>query len=291
MGPASSTHTIPSFCINWVKHQLAVGNTVTRSQLKNALKNHFENCPWQYGTTKEGTQASWESVDGTFRSMFAAMKNNSGGAKALVGFLKVVNVDGVDYIFDTENTFEKAQLGLSLKRQYEGEDQKYLDIHTETQFNLCAIAKSAGYKIFVPFKNRNSKTSTGFTIAQVFSEQLVENFVGMTSISREIDVIFLEEKEGSLLPVRTYEIENSTGVISGFGRIKSLPVHGVVVDTTGKYKTKYDNYLNESFTELKDKVKYATSKDVFKLSEMLEDLEDDKVLDNEEVKKLILKKI
>ena len=81
MGPSTSTSTIPQFCIQYVKHQNSLANKVTRSDLKNALKQQHETAPWLFGSSKNGTEPpSWKSsVHPTFRSMYSRMKNGTGG--------------------------------------------------------------------------------------------------------------------------------------------------------------------------------------------------------------------
>lgn len=292
MGPASSTSTIPQFCYQYVKHQNSLGNRVTRADLKNALQQQYQTAPWMFGTSKNGNeQASWEtSVHPTFRSMYSRMKNGTGGQSGLEGILKVVNVDGVDYIFDTDDTFLKAVLGLTFKQQIEGINKEPVDIHTLLQFKITSVAVSAGYNVFIPYKNRNSKIENGMTINNVFGEHLVDDFLGMTNITREIDVIVLEKTENGYLPIRSYEVENSTGVVSGISRMKALDCHGVIVSPHSSYKDKFEKYMEESFKEMKGKLTYRSSKEVFKLSESVEEFQGDG-FDQDEIKNLIIKKM
>jgi hypothetical protein len=292
MGPASSTFTIPLFCINHVKHQNGLGNKVTRNDLKSALKMQYDSAPWMFGVSKSGNEpASWEtSVYPTFRSMYSRMKNLSGGQIGLEGKLKVVTVDGVDYVFDLEDTFLKANIGKSFKQYYEGEEPKPTDIHTTLQYKICEIGVAAGYKIFVPYKNRNIKIDNGLTISGVFGEQLVDDFKGITNITREIDVILVDEKDGHMVPVRSYEVENSTGVVSGISRMLALDCIGVVVSPHQQYKEKFDTYMDQSFKEMKGKIIYKSSKEVFKFAEAVEDFQDD-AFSQDEIKNLIDRKI
>jgi hypothetical protein len=291
MGPAKSTSTIPQFCIQYVKYQNTLAVRVTRSDLKNALMQQHKTAPWLFGTSNNGNEpSSWvSSVYPTFRSMYSRMKNGTGGQHGMEDDLKVVVVDGVDYIFDKEDTFLKAQLGLTFKQQVEGVDKEPVDIHTLLQFNLTSVGVAAGLKVFIPFKNRNIKIENGMTINSVFGEHLVDDFIGMSDITREIDVIFLEETEDGFVPYRSYEVENSTGVITGIGRMKALSCHGVIVSPHKQYKEKFEKYMKESFTEMKGKLTYKSSSEIFKFSETVEEYSGDG-LDMGEIKSLILKK-
>jgi hypothetical protein len=275
MGPSSSTSTIPQFCINYVKHQNSLGIKVTKSDLKNALKQQLETAPWLFGTSRNGAEpASWNSsVYPTFRSMYSKMKNGTDGSNGLAGHLKVVVFDGVDYIFDLEDTYLKVNLGKTFKQQFEGEEIKPIDIHTTLQYKICSVAVVAGYKIFVPFKNRNVKIENGLTINSSFGEYMVDTFIGMTNITREIDVIILEETEKGVYPVRSYEVENSTGVVSGISRLMALDCHGVIVSPHKHYKEKFESYMKESFKQNKNKVSYKSSREIFKLAETIEEFQ------------------
>jgi hypothetical protein len=292
MGPATSTSTIPQFCIQYVKYQNSLGNKVTRSDLKNSLKQQHETAPWLFGSSKNGNEpASWESsVHPTFRSMYSRMKNGTGGQSGMENILKVVEVDGVDYIYDLEDTYLKADIGRAFKQYFEGEEVKPTDIHTTLQYKICAVGVAAGYKLFVPFKNRNCKIENGLTIQASFGAYMVDDFKGKTNITREIDVILLEETEGGFIPVRTYEVENSTGVVSGISRIKALNCHGVIVSPHQQYKDKFDKYMEESFKEMKGRVSYKSSKEVFKFAESVEEYQED-AFSQDEIQQLISKKM
>ena len=123
------------------------------------------------------------------------------------------------------------------------------------------------------------------TIAQVFTDDLVDDFEGMTKITKEIDVIFLDEQDGKLIPVRSYEVENSTNVISGVGRMLALKCVGVIVDTQNQYKEKFDMYIKESFSDKKNSLVYRKSSEIYKLSEAFGEYED--AFDKNEMQKMI----
>ena len=292
MGPSTSTSTIPNFCIQYVKYQNSLGIKVTRGDLKNALKQQHETAPWLFGSSKNGNEpASWDSsVHPTFRSMYSRMKNGTGGQAGMEVFLKVIEVDGVDYVFDLEDTYLKADIGRAFKQCYDGEDIKPTDIHTTLQYKICSVGVAAGYKLFVPFKNRNLKIDNGSSIQLSFGAHIVDDFIGKTDITREIDVILLEETPNGFKPIRTYEVENSTGVVSGISRIKALDCNGVIVSPHQQYKDKFEKYMEESFKEMKGRVSYKSSRDIFKLSESVEEFQED-AFSQEEIKILIHKKM
>lgn len=288
MAPTTSTSTIPQFCYNYVKHQNSLGKRVTRSDLKEALYQQYKTAPWLFGTSNSGNEpASWvSSVHPTFRSMYSRMKNGTGGQLGLDIHLKVLTVDGVDYLFDKEDTYLKADLGRTFRQQLEGGEIAIIDIHTTLQFKVCSVGVAAGYKLFVPWKNRNVKIDNGMTIGNVFGDHLVEDFIGMTNITREIDVIFLEQTVDGFLPVRQFEIENSTGVISGIGRMLGLDCKGVIVSPHQQYKDKFEQYIQGPFKDKKDQLVFRTSKGIFKFAESVEEFQND-AFDPSEIRKMI----
>ena len=292
MGPASSTTTIPQFCVNYVKHQNSLGIKVTKGDLKDALRQQLETAPWLFGTSRNGNEpASWiSSVYPTFRSMYSRMKNGSGGQTGLETSLKVIQFDGIDYVFDLDDTYLKVSIGKTFKQQYEGLELEPTDIHTTLQYKICSVAVAAGYKIFVPFKNRNIKIENGLTINSSFGESIVDNFIGMTNITREIDVIILEETENGFKPIRSYEVENSTGVVSGISRIIALDCNGVIVSPHKQYKEKFQNYMKESFKGSVNQVSYKSSREIFKFAESISEVLHENYNSNE-IKTLILKKM
>lgn len=291
MGPSTSTKAIPEFVINYVKFQNSSGNIVTRTDIKNALKQILNQTPWMFGTSNNGKEsASWEkSIYPTFRSMYSRAKNGTGGAKGLEE-LKIITRDGVDYIFHVD-TFLMSSIGFNLSEIYGGGEQKVAkDPHTTLQFLLCRIGRLAGYKVFVPNNNRNAnKADNGLTIGAEFADCLVNDFIGYNDVTRQIDVIFLEEIEGKCIPIKSFEVENSTNVVTGLTRIKALNVSGCIVSTQKSYKNIFDKQLEHTFTELKDKVKYIDGAKVFKISEDFEEYEDSFSID--EIKEYINNKL
>ena len=77
------------------------------------------------------------------------MKNGSGGQTGLETSLKVIQFDGIDYVFDLDDTYLKVSIGKTFKQQYEGLELEPTDIHTTLQYKICSVAVAAGYKIFV----------------------------------------------------------------------------------------------------------------------------------------------
>lgn len=276
MGTSTSTKAIPDFVINYVKFQNSSGNIVTRTDIKNALKQMLNQTPWMFGTSNNGKEyASWEkSIYPTFRSMYSRAKNGSGGSKGLEE-LKIITKEGVDYVFHVD-TFLMSSIGFNLSEIYGGGEQKITkDPHTTLQFLLCRIGRLAGYKLFVPNNNRNAnKADNGLTIGSEFVDNLVNDFVGYNDVTRQIDVIFLDEIDGKLIPIKSFEVENSTNVVSGLTRIKALNVNGCIVSTQKSYKNIFDKQLEYSFTELKDRVKYIDGAKIFKISEDFEEYEE-----------------
>jgi hypothetical protein len=72
--------------------------------------------------------------------------------------------------------------------------------------------------------------------------------------------------------------------------MKALDCTGVIVSPHQQYKDKFDSYLEESFKEMKGKLLYRSSKEVFKFSEDVEEFKGD-AFDIKEIRNLIPKKL
>lgn len=273
MGPSTSTKSIPDFIINYVKYQHIQGVIPKREDIKLALKQQWELTPYVFGSSNDGmTTSDWESsVYPTFRSMYAKAKNNSGGQKGLEE-LTIVTIDGIDMVFHTP-TWLKHSAGASLKEMTGTKLETIKDIHTTAQFTLCNIGRRANCKIYVPNSDRNLKSDNGLTVAKEFSDILVNDFIGYNNLTKEIDVIFLEERNDSYYPLKAFEVENSTAVVKGLTRLKSLGVDGTIVSTQKSYKKIFDDSMENAFAELKGKIKYAEFSKIVRFSDTITDFE------------------
>jgi hypothetical protein len=70
----------------------------------------------------------------------------------------------------------------------------------------------------------------------------------------------------------------------------ALDCVGVVVSPHQQYKEKFDTYMDQSFKEMKGKIIYKSSKEIFKFAEAVEEYSGDG-LDIGEIKTLITKKV
>jgi len=269
MAPSSSTKTIPAFVVSYVKHQHSMGLIPTRDDLKNSLKKAWELTPWQFGFSNDKmTPADWESsVYPTFRSMYAKAKNDSGGQKGLEE-LTIITHDGVDKVFHTK-TWLKYSAGANFKQVEEEIEEFKGRTHTLLENSICEIGRKAGYKLYLPNKDKNEKMEDSSTIKEKFSDIIVNEFVGMNNLTKEIDVIFIKEVNGSNYPVKGFEVENSTSVVKGIVRLKSLGVDGTIVSTKKSYKKIFDDSMENAFSDLKDSIKYIDHKKIMKYEKSL----------------------
>ena len=84
MGPSTSTSTIPQFCIQYVKYQNSLANKVTRSDLKNALKQQHKTAPWLFGSSKNGNEPA--SSEAAMLTLFALVDPNNNETKNWLAF-------------------------------------------------------------------------------------------------------------------------------------------------------------------------------------------------------------
>ena len=289
MSPSTSTKAIPECIISYVKYQHSKGNVPTHEDIKLHLKATWNLTPYLFGTSNDGlTTSDWDSsVYPTFRSMYSRAKNKNKGNKGLED-LTIKTVDSVDYVFHVDSWLSYSA-GASYKEMIGVQEEKIKDIHTTAQFTLCGVASKAGLKVFVPPSDTNKKSDNGMCVAKEYSDILVSSFEGLNDVTREIDVIFCEERLGKLVPIKAFEIENSTAVTKGIARLKALGVPGTIVSTKKAYRKIFDDAIKYSFTECKETLKYAEFVKIKTFSENIIDFEES--FNKEEVLNELLKKI
>lgn len=290
----TSTSTINEFCVGYVKYQNIQGHLVTTSSLKDALLQKFNNEPWLFGVSTENDGIpKWESVSGTFRSHISAIVNKNRLLNSLmVKNLFIVKENGDKYVFDKNHNILRNLIGSRYGDIYDNTHNSKkpnpVDIHTFLQYKLVSIGVNAGLKVYVPPSDRNKKCEGDLTINKTFSENIVDNFDGYNDTTKEIDVIFIKDNK----PFKAYEVENSTGVITGINRLSAISSYcdGRIVSTQSKYRKTFENCINQSLPHLKNKVGYLSGAEINRRSNDIDEYKNDQFDDNE-IRNIILNKL
>jgi hypothetical protein len=123
----------------------------------------------------------------------------------------------------------------------------------EIQGKLLYIGRVNNYETFAPADDRAKRQFAGDTLERLVSvrdltshPRLAEDEI--RAIER-IDVLWLREMEGDLLPRFAFEVENSTKVLAGLNRLNTIPrwfpTRLIIVGEDDRQKRRYDNYLSD----------------------------------------------
>ena len=126
-------------------------------------------------------------------------------------------------------------------------------ITNEIQGKLLYIGRVNNYETFAPAEDRAKRQFAGEKLERLvtvrdlsshrrFSEDEIR------AIER-IDVMWMRETDGDLIPSFAFEVENSTKVIAGLNRLNAIPrwfqTRLIIVGEDDKQRRRYDSYLND----------------------------------------------
>ena len=135
--------------------------------------------------------------------------------------------------------------------------------HTVLQGRLLEIGNVRGYQTFCPNKSKkfNDKKLEEIATLAACPELQFSDY----QILRQIDVLWFREKSSKLIPEYAFEVELSTGVWSGVGRMATLidysnarlyvisnddKKYNQVLHTYSEYATRYRHVVAEAIGEL-----------------------------------------
>src|SRR5215213_8415024 len=155
-------------------------------------------------------------------------------------------------------------------------------ITDEIQGKLLFIGRVNNYETFAPADDR---------VKRQFAGHRLEDFVSVRDFSahprfkaeeikviERIDVLWLSEVDGDLLPRFAFEVENSTKVLSGLNRLNTIPswfpTRLFIVGESANQKKRYNDFLNnQTFKARAERFSYKYFDDVrelFKVSDKLD---------------------
>jgi hypothetical protein len=128
------------------------------------------------------------------------------------------------------------------------------DVTDEIQGKLLYIGRVNSYETFAPADDRAKRQFAGNSLEQFVS---VRDFAGHprlkeaeVKIIERIDVLWLVEIEGDLLPRFAFEIENSTKVLAGLNRLNTIPswfpTRLFIVGEDERQRKRFEDYLSGS---------------------------------------------
>jgi KaiC/GvpD/RAD55 family RecA-like ATPase len=128
------------------------------------------------------------------------------------------------------------------------------DVTDEIQGKLLAIGKANDFETFAPSNDCTKRTFDGKSLANFATvRSILENpRFKENELKRmaQIDVLWLTEVDGDLLPRFAFEIENSTKVLAGLNRLSVIPsffnTKLFIVGENDSQKKRYEKFLKEA---------------------------------------------
>lgn len=133
-------------------------------------------------------------------------------------------------------------------------------LHSVIQGRLIEIGNLRGFHTYSPDKSRifNEKRFNDFTTLQVCPELQFSNY----NLLKQIDVLWFKQRGANYLPEYAFEVELSTGVWSGVGRMSTLIDYSNVSLFVNSNDQKKYNQVISTFPETKNRYKFIQNEDL-----------------------------
>lgn len=149
-------------------------------------------------------------------------------------------------------------------------------ITNEIQGKLLYIGRVNNYETFAPAEDRTKRQFAGDNLERLVT---VRNLSSHRRFAEDeikaierIDVLWLRETDGDLIPSFAFEVEHSTKVLGGLNRLNSIPrwfpTRLIIVGEDERQKRRYDNYLNDrTFKPYASRFQFKYFEDIRRLFE------------------------
>jgi hypothetical protein len=136
-------------------------------------------------------------------------------------------------------------------------------LHSIIQGRLLEIGNIRGFQTFCPNKSKKFNDNTLEEISTL--KRCPELQFSDYNLLREIDVIWFKNRGSNYIPEKAFEVELSTGIWSGVGRMATLvDYHNVALYIISNDRKKYQQVV-KSFTEHKERYKFVETEDLSQL--------------------------
>jgi hypothetical protein len=177
--------------------------------------------------------------------------------------------------------FETTQEGSGIYRLASEEETATLArqaatkrVTNEIQGKLLYIGRVNNYETFAPAEDRAKRRFGGEKLEHLvtvrdLSSQRRFSADELKTIGR-IDVLWLRERDGELIPRFAFEVENSTKIIAGLNRLNTIPwwcqTRLVIVGEDEKQRRRYEGLLNDrTFKPYANRFEFKYFADIRKL--------------------------
>jgi hypothetical protein len=126
-------------------------------------------------------------------------------------------------------------------------------VTNEIQGKLLYIGRVNKYETFAPAEDRSKRQFGGEKLERLVTVRDLSSHRRFAEdeikVIERIDVLWLRETDGDLIPHFAFEVEHATKVITGLNRLNSIPrwfpTRLIIVGEDDKQKKRYDGYLND----------------------------------------------
>lgn len=149
-------------------------------------------------------------------------------------------------------------------------------VTNEIQGKLLYIGRVNNYETFAPADDRTKRQFAGEKLERLVTVRDLSSHRRFAedeirAIER-IDVLWLRETDGDLIPHFAFEVENSTKVIAGLNRLNTIPrwfqTRLVIVGENEKQKRRYESFLNDrTFKPYANRFQFKYFEDIRRLFE------------------------
>ncbi|MGE0087129.1 MAG: hypothetical protein AB7S75_22215 [Desulfococcaceae bacterium] len=131
------------------------------------------------------------------------------------------------------------------------------NLHSIIQGRLLEIGNYRGYYTFCPDKSKkfNNKILAEVSSLEICPDMQFSDY----DLLRKIDVLWFKEKGSNLIPEKAFEVELSTGIWSGFGRMMTLADYENVKFYVISNDSKKFNKVINTFPAYKNRFTFITT--------------------------------
>jgi hypothetical protein len=146
----------------------------------------------------------------------------------------------------------------------------------EIQGKLLYIGRVNNYETFAPAEDRTKRQFAGEKLERLVTVRDLSSHRRFSEdeikMIERIDVLWMRETDGELIPSFAFEVENSTKVITGLNRLNTIPrwfeTRLIIVGKDDKQKRLYDSYLsNRTFKPYANRFEFRYFEEIRKLFE------------------------
>jgi hypothetical protein len=149
-------------------------------------------------------------------------------------------------------------------------------VTNEIQGKLLYIGRVNNYETFAPAEDRSKRRFGGEKLEHLVTVRDLGSHRRFSAdelkVIGRIDVLWLRERDGELIPRFAFEVENSTKIIAGLNRLNTIPwwcqTRLVIVGEDEKQRRRYEGLLNDrTFKPYANRFEFKYFADVRKLFE------------------------